>query len=235
VSVHNFANNNSPGLFQEDRQGNHIFFTNTQEEQLLRSSLIDGKIYLPLDMYPICADDRSSSGLLTKDVSFTKDRKKGLELPKDEQYIADVITCPAIDLPEITNEPEYETSVRPSSAYRFHLKSYRQDEEDLIQPPSTSQYGFKSYRYVNKEDEETTLKRMILVINMAKDSDIFITGLWGCGAFCHPIKEVIRLWKKAINMSTNLPKEIMFCYYLDIFTNITDGDEKSVKIMEGLL
>lgn len=195
VCVHNFANNISPGLFREDPKGNHIFLTNTQEEQLLRSSLVKGKIYLPLEMYPICADDKSSSALLTKDVAFTKDRKKGFRIPKSDQYIADVITCAAIDLPDITDNG----------------------------------------KYVNKQDEETTLNRMILVINMAKDADIFITGLWGCGAFCHPIKEVIRLWKQAINISANTPKEIMFCHYLDSFTNISSKDEENIKIMEGLI
>ncbi|AYV75229.1 MAG: protein CLEC16A [Terrestrivirus sp.] len=198
VSLHNFANNESPGLFHiSAANGGHVFLTNTQEEQLLRSSLIHNKIFLPLDLYPICVNDDHSDNcaLMTHDVSFTKDRRKGYTISGNKRYKADVITCAAIKYPKINEAGEY----------------------------------------VNKEEEELTLNKMILVLNMAKDSDVFLTGLWGCGAFYHPLKEVIRLWRKAINQCSHHPKEIVFCYYIDSFTNIRYKGEFSPKIMEQLL
>jgi uncharacterized protein (TIGR02452 family) len=197
VALHNFANNESPGLFHFDKDQNHIFLTNTQEEQLLRSSLIHNKIFLPLDLYPICVNDDHSDNcaLMTYDVSFTKDRRKGYRIPRNKHYKADVITCAAIKYPKISKEGEY----------------------------------------VNKNEEELTLNKMILVLNMARNSDVFLTGLWGCGAFSHPLKEVIKLWRKAIDQCSYHPKEIVFCYYIDSFTNIRYKDEFSPKIMEQLL
>jgi uncharacterized protein (TIGR02452 family) len=76
-----------------------------------------------------------------------------------------------------------------------------------------------SLEYASSDDIQTVLYRMILVLNLAaKDSDSFLTGLWGCGAFGHPVENIIKLWKQAIRMATKLPKEIVFCIYLDKYT-----------------
>jgi uncharacterized protein (TIGR02452 family) len=73
--------------------------------------------------------------------------------------------------------------------------------------------------------KENTLKRMILCLNAAADCDVFITGLWGCGAFCHNIPDIIALWKQAFSLTTHLPQEIVFAVYFDIFTNANNEED----------
>jgi hypothetical protein len=77
-------------------------------------------------------------------------------------------------------------------------------------------------------------ERMILVLSCAREFDVFITGLWGCGAFSHPIKEVLKTWKRALHSCRNPPKEIIFCYFLDAFTNLQDETERDPKVMDIL-
>lgn len=202
VAIHNFANNYSPGLYRTKKDGTHYFVTNTQEEQLLRASLVDGKIYLPISMYPISKnydnnkldDNLTSSGLYTSHVYFHSDPIKGTQMPYSKHFYADVISCA------------------------------------LLQYPDT-----KEGKYTNQAQEYETLKLMILVLNIARDADVFITGLWGCGAFMHPITEIIRLWRIALKIAKYHPKEVVFCYYPDTFTNIANKKEQSVSIMNQLL
>jgi uncharacterized protein (TIGR02452 family) len=187
VCLHNYANNYKPGLYRVAADGSHYFVGNTQEEQLLRASLLDGKTYLPRDMFPISTN--RSGTLLTTGVLFDKGTRTGKLLPENQHYFADVITCAAIEDP-IT----------------------------------------KNGKYAMAQQEQVTLERMILVLNAAKDADYFLTGLWGCGAFAHPIGEVVRLWKIALQRCTNHPKNVVFCFYLDRYTakngvNISVMDE----------
>ena len=55
------------------------------------------------------------------------------------------------------------------------------------------------------------LSHMVLVISMAKNADVLVTGLWGCGAFSHPVTASLRLWKQA-KLEAAVPKQIHFCY-----------------------
>jgi len=204
VTIHNFANNDKAGLYTKNSTGDHVFMTNTQEEQLLRSSLVIRKerlrVWLPIELYPIC--DGNNACLSTKSVKFYADRCKSWTnykdkptvLLEDKHYIADVVTAPAISRPQVRNN-----------------------------------------KYVHDCDRQDTLNRMILVIHASKDSDVLITGLWGCGAFMHPIREVINLWKTAINLSKHFPKEIVFVYYVDTFTNTNDPTVNSQTLHQILL
>lgn len=171
VALHNFANNDRPGFYRVNTEGNHYFITNTQEEQLLKMSFIDGKVFLPQDLYPICKKGENNT-LYTENVIF-KDNS--------HDFTSDVVTCAALYRPLINGD-----------------------------------------NYVNEEDERITLEKMILVIHSCKNADILVTGLWGCGAFCHPIRSVLRLWKQAMELVSAHPKEIVFCYYIDIFTLVPD-------------
>jgi len=56
------------------------------------------------------------------------------------------------------------------------------------------------------------LSHMVLVISMAKDADVLVTNLWGCGAFSHPVTARLRLWKQAM-LAAAVPKQIHFCYF----------------------
>ncbi len=188
IALHNFANNECPGLFRTTSKGTHYFMTNTQEEQLLRASLINGKIFLPLSLYPI--GDRSA--LFTHDVLFTNDCKNGNYLPEKFHYKADVITCAAIKYPKVNAQGNY-----------------------------------------LPEEEELTLQKMLLVLYLAKDVDVFFTGLWGAGAFGHKWQEVMRLWKKALDCCPEGPKEIVFCHYIDSFTNIQNTNELTISSMSS--
>lgn len=109
VGLHNFANNYSPGLMYIDSHGNHKFYTNTQEEQLLSSCLINGKVVLPLELYPICLEYSSINALLTTDVKF------------DTGYTADIITCPALDNPQLTSSKKYNSRDREIMLKRMIL------------------------------------------------------------------------------------------------------------------
>lgn len=185
VCLHNYANNFKPGLYRVRKDGSHYFISNTQEEQLLKASLINGKIFLPLNLYPISDFKQNKLNCLySKDVNFKM----------DENYISDVITCANLMYPKLLDG-----------------------------------------EYIDKNQEKTILNLMILILTTASDSDVFITGLWGCGAFGHPIKPILKLWKRAMLMSIKKPREIIFCYYKDMFTNILNEDENSFEIMKILL
>lgn len=181
VAIHNFANNNRPGLFKKRENGEICFSTNTQEEQLLRASIQGNEIYLHQEFYPICPpEDENEYALKTTGIKFNKDPFTGRWLNKrSERFEADMITCPALNL--------YSRNYSPETV------------------------------------EDVTLKRMILCLNLAKDHDVFITGLWGCGAFGHTIPETIRRWKQAFLHSTCMPKRVVFAVYVDILTNAADG------------
>ena len=76
VAIHNFANNYSPGPLRTDTSGKHYFITDTQEERLLRATLVDGRIVLPLDTYPISEKGGGGGcicGLYTRDARFAND------------------------------------------------------------------------------------------------------------------------------------------------------------------
>lgn len=184
ISLHNFANNIRPGLFRTDRDGNHYWLYNTQEEQLLRATTINGKTFLPLDLYPI--RETVPATLFTKNVNVDILGYK---------YNVNIITCPAIMDPLLTPDNNYLPNV----------------EEDVIQS-------------------------MILVLSVAgQNSDVLVTGLWGCGAFNHPITASLKAWKKAIEQVKTPPKEIYFCYMKDGLTNILSGEENEIGICERYL
>lgn len=206
VVLHNFANNEQAGLHRKNRDGDHYFMTNTQEEQLLRSSLVVRKgnlrVWLPQELYPICSNDDCHACLFTKNVCFyaeplkswTNYTERAVILPDSQWYYADIVTAAALFRPRVRDN-----------------------------------------KYVNISDRQRMLKRMILVINACKDNDVLVTGLWGCGAFSHPIKEVLSLWKTAIQSSSQAPKEIVFCYYLDMFTNTSDPTVSKQTMSDILL
>jgi len=206
VTIHNFANNDQPGLYKKNRHGDHYFMTNTQEEQLLRSSFVIRKnklrVWLHQDLYPICKDDDSHSCLYSKNILFYAERMKSwtnyserpVVLPETDWYHADVVTAPALFRPRV-----------------------------------------KDNKYVDVNDRDRMLKRMILVINACKDSDVLVTGLWGCGAFSHPVREIMLMWKEAVQSSSQKPKEIVFCYYLDMFTNSDDQTVSKQTMFDILL
>src|SRR6185437_3383098 len=98
-------------------------------------------------------------------------------------------------------------------------------EADMITCPALNLYA---RNYAQQTIEEVTSKRMLLCLNLAKDHDVFITGLWGCGAFGHDILDTIRRWKMAFRNATGMPKKVVFAVYVDILTNIDDGS----KILE---
>lgn len=179
VAVHNFANNYSPGLvcFRED--GSHYWENNTQEEQLLRASTVEGKTFLPLSMYPISPAGKIA-GLVTPSVWF------------HTGYTADVVTCAAI-LSPLLNGADYAPGV-----------------------------------------EDEVVKHMVLVLTMAKDADVFITGLWGCGAFSHPVKASLRAWRRALQCTATPPRFVHFCYMKDGLTMIMSPDEETVDVMDVL-
>lgn len=176
IAMHNFANNYRPGLYKDLLDGRIYFATNTQEEQLLRASLVDGKHYLNEDNYPITDDLDYPCALISKNVIFDKDPFSGRE--EENKWIGDVISCALPYRPKIENN-----------------------------------------KYCSKKMKERVLRHMILCLSCSSDADIFITGLWGCGAFCHPLDEIIPLWFDAIKLSHKLPKRVMFVLYNDEFKN----------------
>jgi len=190
VAIHNFANNYRPGLLRTDASGKHFFITHTQEEQLLRATMVDGHIVLPLDAYPI-SEGCHICGLYTRDARFANDPRTAQPLAPERHFVADIITCAAPKYPRLNEDGEYTPEAR-----------------------------------------QAMLRHMVLVINMAKDADVFVTGLWGCGAFSHPISASLRLWKEAIQLAAAVPKEIHFCYFLDGLTNLQTQAEGSASIMD---
>ena len=191
VALHNFANNTLPGLLDVMDDGTHVWLTNTQEEQLLRASTVDGKTFLPLDMYPI-STGREVAGLYTPSVVFNRTPREGKLLPGVLHYTADVVTCAALCDPLLQGD-EYAPGV-----------------------------------------ENEVVKHMVLVLNMAKDADVFVTGLWGCGAFSHPIKASLKAWKRALLCAAEAPPEVHFCYMKDGLTMLLSPDEESVDVMAFL-
>lgn len=178
IIIHNFANNERPGLYKRLDNNQIYFSTNTQEEQLLRASLINGQHYLnEEENYPITIDYEYPCALLSTNVIFDKDANTGINLPQKNKYIASVVTCALPNKPALS----------------------------------------KDNTYRNKKMNEIVLRHMILCLNIASDADIFITGLWGIGAFCHPIDEIIPLWFDAIKLSNKKPKQIIFVIYDDKF------------------
>jgi len=162
VALHNFANNTLPGLLETGADDTHIWLTNTQEEQLLRASTVNGKTFLPLDMYPI-STGREIAGLYTPSVLFNRTPREGKLLPSVLHYTADVVTCAALCNP-LLRGAEYAPGI-----------------------------------------EDEVVKHMALVLTMAKDADVFVTGLWGCGAFCHPIKASLKAWRRALHCTAEAP------------------------------
>ena len=82
--------------------------------------------------------------------------------------------------------------------------------------------------------EEEVVRHMVLVLNMAKDADVLVTGLWGCGAFCHPIKASLRAWKRALHSCSAAPRAVHFCYKKDNLTMLMSADEESASVMQIL-
>lgn len=74
----------------------------------------------------------------------------------------------------------------------------------------------------NLEDEQeydSMIHRILLLLYTAKFSEhTLITGLWGCGVFGMKPDELVELWKDALKMSKYQPKDIVFCIYLDRYT-----------------
>lgn len=188
VALHNFANNTLPGLLDIRDDGTHAWLSNTQEEQLLRASTVDGKTFLPLDMYPISAGTEVA-GLYTPGVVFNRTPWEGKLLPGVLHYTADVVTCAALCDPRLQGA-EYALGV-----------------------------------------EDEVVKHMVLVLTMAKDAEVFVTGLWGCGAFSHPIKASLKAWRRALRCAAETPPEVHFCYMKDGLTLILSPDEESVDVM----
>lgn len=174
IAIHNFANNEHPGLYKRSVDGKIYFASNTQEEQLLRASLIDGQHYLDENNYPITIDLEYPCALLSKNVTFDKDPFTGQE--KAKKWNADVVTCALPNRPTIRNN-----------------------------------------EYRDKKMREIVLRHMILCLSCSSDADVFITGMWGIGAFHHPVDEIVPLWFNAIKLSHKLPKRIMFVVYDDKF------------------
>lgn len=107
VCIHNFGNNFSPGVPYKDNRGNIYFKSNTQEEQLLRSTLNDNNhIILPLDFYPICENDENNA-LLTDNALFFRDKITGEILDSKNWYRASIITCPALQYPKLDENGKY--------------------------------------------------------------------------------------------------------------------------------
>lgn len=66
--------------------------------------------------------------------------------------------------------------------------------------------------YLNEKEKLDTLNRLILTIYLAKDCDVLVTGLWGCGNFCNPLEGIFNLWNEAISKVSASPKEIIFVF-----------------------
>lgn len=174
VYVHNFANNERPGLYERDREKHIYFRSNTQEEQLLRATLIDNQLCVDEKLYPIC--EGKDSSLISTCVIFMNDPITG-EKDRKNMYPLSVITCPLMCHPD-------------------------NDRVD----------------YTNPHQAAETYRRMLLVLNLAPPDSVFVTGLWGCGAFEHPVPALLKLWKKAMYHAKSLPKRIDFVIYLDVYT-----------------
>jgi hypothetical protein len=59
---------------------------------------------------------------------------------------------------------------------------------------------------------------MVLALNLAANYDVFVTGLWGCGAFGHPAPAIMRLWKVAEGLAAHLPSRILLSIKRDVST-----------------
>jgi len=192
VALHNFANNDSPGLIKIRKDGTHTWVCNTQEEQLLRASTVEGKTFLPLSLYPI-SKPGVVAGLWTPQVGFNRTPREGVLLSEELRYTADVVTCATLCDPLLVGS-EYAPGV-----------------------------------------EDEVVKHMVLVLTMAKDADVFVTGLWGCGAFSHPVKASIKAWRRALRCTATPPPSVHFCYMKDGLTMLLSPDEESVSVAYSLM
>ena len=72
--------------------------------------------------------------------------------------------------------------------------------------------------YANPDDRDVTRGKMHMIcqaavrhdVGLPEQKGILITGLWGCGAFCNPIREVCRLW---VEVASAYPLEVAFSCY----------------------
>lgn len=190
IAIHNFANNERPGLYKKLPNGQIYFKTNTQEEQLLRASLVNGQHYLGENNYPITANIDLPCALLSENILFDKDPMTGNEKQKKNMMIANVITCALPNKPAVLNG-----------------------------------------NYRNKKMRDIVLKHMILCLSISSDADIFITGMWGIGAFRHPIEEIVPLWLDAIKLTRKCPKNIVFVVYNDKFKQQVQETFKKYRIL----
>jgi hypothetical protein len=82
VVIHNFANNERPGLYRRDKHKNIYFASDTQEEQLLRATTINNILCVDEILYPVC-EERKDSTLFSTNVVFINDTMIGEKDKKD--------------------------------------------------------------------------------------------------------------------------------------------------------
>ncbi len=71
----------------------------------------------------------------------------------------------------------------------------------------------------NQSEYDSMLHRILLMLYVATFNEhTLVTGLWGCGVFGMNPEELVEMWKHALRISKYQPKEIVFCIYLDHFT-----------------
>jgi hypothetical protein len=101
VAIHNFANNERPGLYKMGADGGIYFTTSTQEEQLLRATMKENRLILDDRFYPISSDQNAC--LITRDATFWKDRKRGYNVRAGDRFTANIISCAAERDPQLIN------------------------------------------------------------------------------------------------------------------------------------
>ena len=210
VTLHNFANNNRPGLYKISDMGDIYFTSHTQEEQLLRASMKSKKIFLDINQYLIYIEGKNSA-LYTKDVLFCKDFITGFRVRRKQRFLANVCTSPAIQNPKVNPQTgKYENQVdKDSMLKRMMLTLFLALRSD----PPVADLNVRA----------GSLRQL------ARDSDVFITG---CGAFNNPIQEVKDLWNTAIRSVLETAKEIIFVIYvgtrtISIWKDIEQSDRES--------
>jgi uncharacterized protein (TIGR02452 family) len=149
----------------------NVFGGNTQEEHLFRKTNLSYS--LDKKMYPICEGRTRTSIPTTARILYSPK----ITILKNDSY------------GQIT---PIQVAVASSAAAPAPRSKDFESFDGVYKPHHQD--------YFHEAEKELTRQKIRLMLSAARDDGckIFITGAWGCGAFCNPLRGLAQLWREEL-------------------------------------